>query len=193
MKYIVLIIHLFVLTSCSNLSFKSLEKEKSSIRFDHDVSLTVSGRKLDVKAGEEIELIKDKPILAEARGRVAMFIYPVDSRDDELKVSLPTLNKSQITSVQEQNINVQLDELLPEIQQVQVMMLKRDYTNALSKIRDLKTKNPGVAFLSFIEGSCYSVLNRKSEAIRAIREGLSIYPESPDAKELYKKLSGENY
>lgn len=170
-----------------------VEKSIPTIRFDHEVSLTIDGENIPLKKDEVINLTVDKPIFAESKGRVSMLVYPVNSSESELKITLPHLDSSKITETQDKVGNQKLDKILHEVQLVQILMLKQDYVTALTKIRELKNAHPGIAFLSFIEGSCYSVMNQNNEAIRSIREGLEIYPHSADAKELYKRLSGKEY
>ncbi len=144
-----------------------------------------------VKAGEVKSIAEYDFIRVEAKGKVPLLIYPIKMRESTMQVDLPSLSTTHVNETQMQAINSELDIILPEVQKVQNMILQRDYTNALSKIRDLKLKYPKVAFFSFLEGACYKVMNKSSESATAIREGLDLYPGSAEAKELYRQVSGK--
>ncbi len=184
-------IGIFIFSSCSVVQKQLAGEEvpKPEVKFKQNVEVTIGDQKIAVEAGKPIEFSGDQPILAEAKGRVPLFIYPVASKNKSLSIDLPQMDESKISDIQLGQINKELDALLPEIQAVQIMLLKRDYINALSKIRDLRVKHPKIAFLSFIEGSTYMILNRNGEALKALQEGLQIYPDSSEAQELYKKLT----
>lgn len=187
------LLSIFIFTSCSMLDFKQEKPDPPKVKFKQDVSVTIGDQKVNLAAGKTLEFTSDQPILVEANGRVPIFVYPVASKNKNLNINLPKLDETKLNKVHFDKINRELDSILPEVQQVQVMLLKRDYINALSKIRDLRAKHPKVAFLSFIEGSTYMILNRKSEAIKALNEGLQIYPDSAEAKELYKQLTERGF
>ncbi len=192
MKTINFILPLVILsTSCSLLRSDGPKESGSRIVFKHDASLIIDGQLQTVKSGEEKSIEGLELVKVEAKGKVPMIIYPTELKGKSLEVDLPSLSDNQITEVQSQKINKELDTILPEVQKVQSMMLQQDYVNALSKIRDLKIKYPKVAFFSFLEGACYKILNRQAESLTAIREGLEIFPDSPEAKELYRQAGGD--
>ncbi len=178
-------------TSCSFFSSKNEKEKGTSLSFSHDSSLIVDGKMEVVKAGEVKSIAEYDFIRVEAKGKVPLLIYPIKMRESTMQVDLPSLSTTHVNETQMQAINSELDIILPEVQKVQNMILQRDYTNALSKIRDLKLKYPKVAFFSFLEGACYKVMNKSSESATAIREGLDLYPGSAEAKELYRQVSGK--
>lgn len=178
---------LWGLMSCS--SFQSVEPPKQTIKFAHNVDVTVDNSTKAYEAGKSLEYSLNSPLLVEAEGKVSMLIYPVNTKDN-FEVKLPDLDTKKISEVQRNEVNKTMDVLMPEIQQVQAVMLKKDYVNAISKIRDLKTQYPKIAYLSFVEGACYSILNRNSDAMRALEEGLQVNSENATAQELYRKISG---
>ena len=185
---------IFIFTSCSFLKGKDIVKEQQpSFTFKQDVEITQNGKKTKLKSGESFTLESQGVVRAEAPGSVSMVILPLSSENNKLDISLASLKDIKIDEIESIGLNRRLDLILPEIQKIQRMMLQKDYTNALSKVRDLKVQYPKVAFFSFIEGACYKILNRKSEALQAVREGLVLYPQSADARELYRQLTGEDY
>ena len=177
------------LGACSVLNVKDNKQEPAKILFKQDVSITVGDKKYQRKAGQTYEFIDPQPILAESNGHLPIFIYPMKDKNNNLNIDLPKLDKSKISKIQTSEINKNLNSILPGIQEVQVMLMKRDFVNALSKIRDLKIKFPKIAYFSFMEGSTYLLMERRAEALKALREGLDIYPNSGQAKELYDRLS----
>jgi hypothetical protein len=190
-KNIILLLCLISSISCSLLRGDNKKDGGSKLIVKHDANIIIEGKSEAIKGGESKSIEGIDLIKIEAKGKAPMIIFPTELKDKALEIDLPNLSSSQISEVQSQLINKELDVILPEVQKVQVMMIQQDYTNALSKIRDLKLKYPKVAFFSFLEGACYKILNRQAESLAAIREGLLIFPDSSEAKELYKQAGGE--
>lgn len=180
-KHIILLI---LLISCSQ-----IKKSKPKVTFDHDVELSINGTKTKLEKGKSLELKTDDLIQFSAPGKVPLMLYP-KNKQSNAKISLPSISKEAFSQALEQEVNKKIDDIFPQIHQVQQLILKENYSDAISKIRNLKSKYPNIAYISFIEGAAYSVLKRYTEAKRALNEGLEIFPESVDGKELYRQISG---
>ncbi len=166
-----------------------VQTEKPYIIVKHDAEIEVDGVIKKVKANEKIEVEDEKTIKVSADGKASLVIFNTKGLKNN-EVNLPDLSETSMNEKLIQSLNKRLDQLMPQIQEVQQMILNEDYNNAISKVRDLKNIYPGLAYLSFLESACYKVQGRDSEALRVLNEGLSINPESTEGKSLYRSLSG---
>ncbi len=166
-----------------------LPVEKPSLVLKHDAVIEVDGQVKQVRANESFEIEDGKTIKITAPGKTPLIFFHA-KRAQKSAVELPRLSDLTLNDRLNISLNRKLDDLMPQIQEVQQLILREDYNNAISKVRDLKMKYPGIAYLSFLESACYQVQGRESEALKILSEGLGINPESKEGKAMYRSISG---
>jgi hypothetical protein len=195
MMRINILIILLTFYSCSSFTgggTSGRNQESVDLRFTHPAQVLINNKTTKVTTGENVVFPASESIVIQAEGRMSMLLVPV-KENSSIDIRLPELGKDSITTIQNDEVNKMMDSLFVEVQQIQGMILDEKYQTALSKISVLVSRFPDVAFLHFIEGSCYQILGRKNDAVRSVRRGLALYPQSQDGQELYRKLTGESF
>ena len=136
--------------------------------------------------GELLDVTGSDPRLLEQEGRVPVLIFPRSS-SGALKLNPPPI-ETLVSDRKQFSIDKDLGKVLDEYTQIQVLIRDQKYSEAESKLRNLKSVYPKVYFLNFIEASLKVLKRDNVGAINLLKEALKHHPDYQDGKILLEKL-----
>ncbi len=180
MNYVNLLICLSFFTHHSFAAVVEFETPARVSEMDSDKSnLFTSGQHLDLKDGQAYVVVPE--------GQLPWLFFAPSSRDSKIKL---TASKSEALyqNLMQPALDRQLNDILNQINRVQMMIQKRDYSNAVTQAGQLKEKYPRLATVYFLSGTANFMANNKSGANEDFKKGLEIDPNNDWAKSLQEKL-----
>ncbi|MBX3019917.1 MAG: hypothetical protein KF767_18665 [Bdellovibrionaceae bacterium] len=150
----------------------------------------VSQTKTPLKAQESIEVTLNEPKIVQLDGHIPMMIVPIKDGLSELKLNPPTIKDATAHLVQGE-ISMYVSEIVQGIEDVRTELRMKRYDNAMTRVQQLQSKYPKVAFLEFIKASVYFLQGRKSDARTAASIGLKAHPDFEEGRKFIKSLGGE--
>lgn len=140
-------------------------------------------------AGQKLELKSGDGYLILTENQLPLILFSANSSDAKLKLDSAQANAVYQEAVQPY-MDKKLNEILSEINNVQSLIQKRDYSSAGAQIKILKEKYPRLATVYFLSGTIGFLSNSKTQALEDIEKGLKIDPSNEAAKRLRDKLRG---
>ena len=181
MNYAILLTYLFLFTAF-NAQAAVVEFETSARvgQMDSDKLNSFSaGQRLDLKDGQAYVVVPE--------GQLPWLIFNPANRNSQIKLS-SSKSEALYQNLMQPVLDRQLNEILNEVNRVQMMIQKRDYSNAVTQARQLKEKYPRLATVYFLSGTANFMANNKSVASEDFKRGLEIDPKNDWAKSLQEKL-----
>lgn len=181
MNYAILLTYLFFyIPAVGNAAVVEFETAARVGEMDSDKLTTfTAGQRLDLKDGQAYVVIPE--------GQLPWLFFNPSNRNSKIKLS-STKNEALYQNLMQPVLDRQLNEILNEINRVQAMIQKRDYSNAVTHARQLKEKYPRLATVYFLSGTANFAANNKSGASEDFKKGLEIDPNNDWAKSLQEKL-----
>lgn len=164
--------------------------EKSSLKFKEDVTVITEGNTKEVKAGEVLEVPQGKTVLAKGKGKSSILIVPVSEKNELVELSLPNLESKELDNLMAKNINDEVSNIMTNVNMIQKLVFQKKYQLALTKVNEAKVTHPEIAYIRFLESSIYMMMDNKFEAVRAVRKGLDLQPDSVEGRQLLDNLQG---
>lgn len=138
-----------------------------------------TGQKLDLKNGQAYVVLPD--------GQLPWLFFSPTNSSSSIKVSAAQ-TASVYQSLMQPVLDRQLNEILSEVNQVQALIQKRDFSSAIAQAARLKEKYPKLATAYFLSGTANFMANNKNLANEELKKGLAIDPSNDWAKTLQEKL-----
>ncbi len=171
-----------LIAGCSSQPFHTLLLEQdSSVRIGKSEAVSK-------KKGDKIEADAKESILIEAPGFVPLLIPPSRDRVGELSVALTPFEVSLKDTVKKQVSDV-LDEVVSQINNIQVLISKKQLEEAVTQITALETKYPSMTYFKFLKASCYVLLGKNEQAISILNVAIKENPDNKSGKAFYDSLT----
>lgn len=143
----------------------------------------------DIKAGEKKVVELEQPVWVQSKSGLPMIFFPLKSEEQEVKLDIPPIDNFLSRDKQFQ-IDHHLSSLLADFIRVQAMIRERKLDDAQSKLDAMMAVYVDVKFLNFLKASLLVLKGEKTQAIRAVKEGLAAHPDFEEGKSLLKNLTG---
>lgn len=163
------------------------------------LDIKVPANSLYKKSGEDsfatadsattIPLPANSSILLKTPNNLPLLIYHPANDNSKVEISDGDLKQISETAL-EPRLNQALNELTSANLEIQKLIQRKNYSEALSQLNRLKSKYPQVALVHFLEGTLHYLQNDKTLAIQALERGLLIQPDNTEAQTLLKQLKG---
>ena len=143
----------------------------------------------DIKAGEKKAVEIEQPVWVQSKSGLPMVFFPLKSEDQELKLDIPPIDNFLSRDKQFQ-IDHHLSSLLADFIRVQALIRAKKLDDAQSKLDAMMTVYADVKFLNFLKASLLVLKGEKTQAVKAVKEGLAAHPDFEEGKSLLKSLTG---
>lgn len=175
------IMTIFFLTSAyaEQVSFESEAQYKKNLQ-DSFSNLPV---------GESIQLRSGESILGLTKAGIPLLIVSTSNDNSKIFISDANLN-SLIQDRLQPLIESSTSEIIDVLRKAEVLIQKRDYSQALSLINPIKQKYKNISSLLFMSGTIFYLMNNKTSAIEDLQNGLKIESNNEPAKKLLAQLKG---
>lgn len=158
-----------------------------TVQMDGMVSSASDSVPHPVKKGESFTVDKE-PVYVEAPGHIGVIVLPAGETPAKVDLSLRQMS-GWASEGSKQYASKRINDVLKDITHAQSYMYIGENERALTEIRKLKATYPDITYLSFLEASALTLLNRKAEAKLMLERGLASNPDDENAKALLKTLS----
>ena len=176
-----LILFIF-LGSCSSL-------ERSRLELTQDVLVSFGDAEPTFhKKGEVLVLPENKSVLIEAPGKVGVLVIPQSATPNTTKISLKAADQWATQFVQTR-IDKSLNEVTGAINEIQMLLSTRKFTEAKWAVGILRQRYPNVPHLKFLEATCHAALGETTKAAILLQDLSQEFPQNQASKKLYITLT----
>lgn len=143
----------------------------------------------DIKAGQSLPLIAGESVFAlNSQNMPVLIVAPAK---DKARVVVADSNMS--TAIQahlQPTLQKATSEIVDGLRKAEILIQKKDFTQASTIILSLKSKYTDISSLLFMSGTLAYLQNNKSSAIEDLSRGLQLDPNNEPAKKLLAQLKG---
>jgi tetratricopeptide (TPR) repeat protein len=128
----------------------------------------------------------ESALISHPLGLPVLVIVP---KEESSKLTITSNELLNLTDLQVAKVvNQRVNEILIEMRKAESFVNKKNYTQALAVLQNLKNKYDQIAPIYFMSATVSYLLNDRKSAIDELEKGLKLQPEDQVAKNLLEKL-----
>lgn len=163
---IILLTFIILFTSCS--MFKGKDTAKKNLTVNKDATIILGDEEKEIKKDVGADLPTES-FLIKAKGNIPVYVIPLSSSFQEVKINLNEFEASQLTSTFKNSINTTLSESLFDIHDIQNEIFRKQYNRALVLIDAAEKKYGELSFLTYTKASVYYLRGNKAQAKQLLK------------------------
>lgn len=167
----------------------SPDKRSYSVVFDQDaIVYTKEDRKLNVKAGEAVEITSGPALIVREQFQTVLLL-PIPEKTSKVEVHLPQDENLKSKGLDPASAFNQIAQAIMEIQR---LLAQKEPDLALSQIQTLRAQHPQFSYIRFLEASCYLLKSDLDKAKEIATFALKEFPNDPVGNAFVETLNSLN-
>lgn len=165
--------------------------QATEISFESDVRIKKLGDNSfsELKSGASASLADGESLTVLTPKGIPVVIHAPSSSRSKI-----TLTDSNLSSIFDEKLQPSLErtanEVVDGLRKAEVLIKKKDYSQARALVNDLKNKYPRISALLFMSGTIHYLMNDKPSAVEDLEKGLQIDSQNEPARKLLAQMRG---
>lgn len=166
-----------------------LSLSAQTLSFDTDIEYKKNQDTVftELKLGQTIKLVPGDFVFAETKDNLPILILAAKSDKTSIKVTNADIRRYFLKKLSEQ-VNADVSEIIEVIRKSEILMQKREYTQAINILNPAREKFPNNSEVLFLSGTLNYLLNNKNLAKDELEKGLAINPKNTAAQKLLESI-----